>query len=109
MSRDRKIFRIYFNSQGKSYELYAREVVQSELYGFVEIRQLLFGEKSSIVVDPSEESLKKEFGDVKSLLLPFQAISRIEQVEKEGPGKILPLAPTGQAGEAGVPPSGKPT
>lgn len=107
MSKKKTIYRIYFNSQGKSYELYAREVLQADLYGFVEIRQLLFGEKSSIVVDPSEESLKKEFADVERLLLPFQAISRIEQVEKEGPGKVLPLMPTGQSGDSGLPPGGK--
>ncbi len=105
VNRGRKIYRIYFNSLGKSYELYARRVEQADLYGFVEVRELLFGEKSSIVVDPSEESLKKEFSGVRRLLIPFQAISRIEEVEKEGPGKVLPMTPTGQPGAPGLPPS----
>jgi len=91
----KRIFRIYFTSLGKSYEIYARKVDQAELYGFVEIEELLFGEKSSIVVDPSEEGLKKEFSGVRRLLLPFQSISRIEEVEKEGAGKILSFSGTG--------------
>jgi len=87
----KRIFRIYFSSQGKSYEIYARKVTQGELYGFVEIEDLLFGERSSLVVDPAEEALRKEFAGVRRLMIPFHAVARIEEVEKEGAGKVLVL------------------
>ncbi len=90
----RRVYRIFFTSQAKAYEIYARKVSQSEIYGFVEVEEIIFGEKSSIVVDPSEESLKNEFGNVRKLLIPFHSISRIDEVEKEGPGKVLSM--TGQ-------------
>jgi hypothetical protein len=86
-----RIYRIFFTSQGKAYELYARKVQAGDLMGFVEVEGLLFGEKSSIVVDPSEDALRKEFSGVERLHLPFHAIVRIDEVEKEGPGKVLSL------------------
>ena len=86
------IYSIFFTSQGKTYEIYARKVRQGSLTGFVEIEELVFGKKSDIVVDPSEDALKKEFGGVKRLHLPFHSILRIEEVEKEGTGKFLSLA-----------------
>ena len=93
MSQTEKcIYRIFFNNQGKTYEIYARKVQQGSLAGFVEIEELVFGKKSDIVVDPSEDALKKEFGGVKRLHLPYHSILRIDEVEKEGAGKILSLA-----------------
>ncbi|MDT8421543.1 MAG: DUF1820 family protein [Desulfuromonadales bacterium] len=85
------VYRIYFSSQGKSYELYARKVEQAELYGFVCVGELLFGERSSVLLDPGEESLKNEFKGVKRLLIPFQQIARIDEVDKEGRGKVMSL------------------
>jgi hypothetical protein len=100
----KSIYRIFFNSQGKAYELYARRVQQGELAGFVEVEDLVFGERSSIVVDPSEDALKKEFSGVKRLHLPFHAVVRIDEVEKEGPGKVLSIA-GGDGSAPGLPPA----
>lgn len=93
MSKDKKtVYRIFFTSQGKGYEIYARKVNQGEMYGFVEIEEIVFGEKSAIVVDPNEDALKKEFSGVKRLLIPYHSVSRIDEVEKEGQAKIVSLA-----------------
>lgn len=92
MSAKKSVFRIYFTSQGKGYEIYARKVNQSDIYGFVEIEEIVFGERSAIVVDPSEEALKNEFSAVKRLMVPYHSISRIDEVEKEGQAKVIALA-----------------
>jgi hypothetical protein len=93
MSKPKKaVYRIFFTSQGKAYEIYARKVSQAEMYGFVEIEDIVFGEKSAIVVDPNEEALKNEFASVKRLLVPYHSVSRIDEVEKEGRAKIVSLA-----------------
>ena len=102
----RKVFRIFFTSQGKMYEIYARNVQQSEMHGFVEVQEIVFGEKSSIVVDPSEESLKSEFSGVKRLMIPFHAVARIDEVEKEGAGKVLALSGGQSSAPSPLPPSG---
>jgi hypothetical protein len=86
-----RIFRVSFFNQGKVYQLHAETVRQGDLYGFVEIAGLLFGEHTSVVIDPAEEKLKNEFGEVSRLLLPMHAVIRIDEVEKRGQNKILDL------------------
>ncbi len=90
MSKE-KLYRIAFMSQGQVYEIYAREVGHGALFGFVEVEQLVFGERSSVVVDPSEEKIKSEFEHVKRTYLPMHSIIRIDEVEKQGPSKISKL------------------
>lgn len=84
------IYRIIFHNQGNIYELYARNIYQGEMYAFVEIADLVFGERSELVVDPTEEQLKSEFSGVKKTYIPIQAVIRIDEVEKEGQNKITP-------------------
>lgn len=85
---ERRIYRISFLSQGQVYELYARSVAQGSLFGFIEVEDIVFGEKSQIVVDPSEERLKHEFAGVERTHLPMHAVLRIDEVEKEGASRI---------------------
>ena len=82
------IFKVVFYNQGKVYEIFAREVYQSDMYGFVTVEQLAFNERSSVVVDPGEEKLKSEFASVKRCYIPMHAVIRIDEVEKQGTGKI---------------------
>lgn len=85
------VFRIVFVNQGKVYEIYARKVSHGGLFGFVEVEDLVFGERSSVVVDPSEEKIKSEFAGVKRSYLPLHAIIRIDEVRKQGVSKISVL------------------
>jgi hypothetical protein len=82
------IFKVLFVNQGKVYEVYARKVSHSAMLGFVEIEQLEFGERTGVVVDPSEERLKTEFEGVKRSFLPVHSVLRIDEVSKRGPSKI---------------------
>ena len=84
----KKTYRITFHNQGKVYEIYARKVAQGGLLGFVEIEDIVFGEKTTVVVDPSEENLKSEFNGVKRTYIPMHAVVRIDEVEKTGQSKI---------------------
>jgi len=82
------VFKVIFLNQGKVYEVYAKEIAQSGMFGFIEIEGFIFGEKSAVVIDPSEERLKDEFNDVKRTYIPMHSIVRIDEVEKEGTAKI---------------------
>ena len=82
------IYRVLFQNQGQVYEVYARNIYQSELYGFVEIEDYTFSNKSQVVIDPSEERLRNEFDGVKRSFVPMHAVIRIDEVEKEGVAKI---------------------
>jgi hypothetical protein len=85
------IFRIMFVNQGKVYEIYARRVSHGELFGFIEVEELVFGERSTVVVDPAEERIKGEFDGVKRTYLPLHSILRIDEVKKQGVSKITAL------------------
>jgi hypothetical protein len=85
------IFKIIFVNQGKVYEVYARKVSHGSLFGFVEVDELVFGTRSSVVLDPGEERIKAEFAGVKRSYLPLQAIIRIDEVRKQGVSKISEL------------------
>ena len=82
------IYRVYFHSQGQIYEVYAHAIYQSDLYGFVEIEDYIFGEKAQVVIDPAEDKLRTEFSGVQRSFVPMHAIIRIDEVKKEGIAKI---------------------
>lgn len=85
------IFRIMFVNQGKVYELYARKVSHGGLFGFVEVEELTFGARSTVVLDPGEERIKAEFADVKRTFLPMHAVLRVDEVKKQGVSKVTPF------------------
>jgi hypothetical protein len=82
------IYKVIFQSQNQVYEVYARQFYSSDVWGFIEVEEYVFGERSQLVVDPSEEKLKMEFAGVKRSYIPMHAIIRIDEVEKQGAGKI---------------------
>ena len=95
MPSKKQIYKVIFYNQGKVYEVYARNVSQGGLFGFIEVEGLLFGEKSAVVVDPSEEALQREFSGVERTYIPMHAIVRVDEVEKRGSSKILPMTDAG--------------
>ncbi len=86
------IYRVTFFNQGQVYEIYARQVYQSDLWGFLEVEDFLFGERSQMIVDPAEEKLKNEFSGVQRSFIPMQAVVRIDEVDKEGACKVTEAA-----------------
>ena len=82
------IFKVLFVNQGKVYEVYARKVSHGGILGFVEIEELVFGERAGVVLDPSEERIKSEFEGVKRCYLPMHSVVRVDEVEKRGPSRI---------------------
>jgi hypothetical protein len=85
------LFKISFINQGNVYEIYARKVAQGRLFGFIEVEELVFGQRSTVVLDPSEERIKTEFEGVKCTMLPMHSVLRIDEVKKQGASKISPV------------------
>jgi hypothetical protein len=109
----RRLYRIAFLNQGQVYEIYARKVVQGGLLGFVQVEDLVFGEKTRVVVDPGEERLQQEFEGVKRCFIPMHALLRIDEVERPGPSRITDAGGKGTVAPFPVtlirPPSGSGT
>ena len=105
--KSKSVYRVLFRNQESLYELYARKVGQGTLFAFVEVEEILFGNRGGVLVDPSEERLKSEFAGVKRTFIPLQAVVRIDEVEKEGANKIVSLAaPQGNVAHFPMPPGG---
>jgi hypothetical protein len=99
----KRVFRVTFRNDAEVYEVYCQKVGQSEIFGFIEIEGFLFGERSSVVVDPSEEKLKFEFAGVERTLVPLHSVIRIDAVDKSGTGKVVAVASKGGGKVATLP------
>ncbi|HEY0662652.1 MAG TPA: DUF1820 family protein [Lysobacter sp.] len=86
------LYKVTFLNAGKVYELYARQVAASSLWGFTEVGELVFDVHDGVVIDPTEERLRDEFGNTRVLHLPMQSIVRIEEVERKGQSAIRDAA-----------------
>jgi hypothetical protein len=86
-----KLYKVIFMNQGQVYEIYARSVGHGDMFGFIEIEELVFGERTTVVVDPAEEKIKSEFENVRRTFLPMHSIIRIDEVDKHGVSKISKL------------------
>jgi hypothetical protein len=102
MASEERLYRVSFVNQDKVYEVYVRHVYQSDMWGFIQLEEFVFGNRSELLVDPGEEKLKQEFADVNTCYVPMQAIIRIDEVRSEGVARIseakgnvaaFPLAP----------------
>lgn len=87
-----QLYKVTFFNAGKIYELYARHVGASHLWGFTEIGELVFDVHEGVVIDPTEERLRDEFSATKSLHLPMQSVVRVEEVERKGQSAIRDAA-----------------
>ena len=97
------VYKVIFQNGGQVFEVFARQIYQSDMWGFIEVEEFLFGERSQILVDPSEEKLKAEFSGVKRSYIPMQAIIRIDEVDKEGAAKVSEVAASGDSNVASFP------
>ena len=95
---EKHIYKVIFINREQVYEIYAKSVYQGEMYGFVIIEELVFCEKSAIVLDPGEEKLRTEFEGVKRSFIPMHEIIRIDQVERQGVAKVFSVKQSSKSG-----------
>lgn len=93
--REEPIYKVIFLNQGQVFEMYARHIYQSDLWGFLEVEEFVFGERTQMIVDPGEEKLKAQFEGVTRSFVPVHSIVRIDEVERLGTAKISEARMTG--------------
>ena len=59
-------------------------MASSSLWGYTEVAELVWDSGDSMVIDPTEERLRDEFGQTRKLHLPMQSVIRVEEVESKG-------------------------
>ena len=86
--KSKSVYKIIFMQLGEVYEVFAKQIFQSDMYGFIEVVNYIFNKDKQLVVDPSSEKLKNEFSDVQRSYIPMNAIIRIDEVKETGEAKI---------------------
>jgi len=72
------VFRVHFTWKEKEYALKAYSLDMTHPY-FVSIKDLLLPEESNVLINPADDEIRKKFGSVRQLMLPFQSVSLIEE------------------------------
>lgn len=44
--REAPIYKVIFLNQGQVFEMYAKQIYQSDLWGFLEVEEFVFGERT---------------------------------------------------------------
>lgn len=50
---------------------------------FVSLEKLVFPEQSKVIIGPDDDELRREFGEARSVMIPFQNVQLIEMLEEE--------------------------
>ena len=86
--KTKNVYKIIFIQLGEIYEIFSRQIYQSDMYGFIEVEEYIFNKDKQLVVDPSSEKLKNEFNKVERSYIPINSIVRIDEVDETGEAKI---------------------
>ena len=68
--KTKNVYKIIFIQLGEIYEVFAKQIYQSDMYGFIEVEEYIFNKDKQLVVDPSSEKLKNESVSYTHLTLP---------------------------------------
>jgi hypothetical protein len=85
------LYRVHFKWKEKEIELTAKSLDLTHPY-FVSIKSLVFPTEKRLVVNPSEEDTRREFGRSDHLMIPFQTVTLIEELPDAGDGKVMPIS-----------------
>lgn len=78
----KNVFRVHFTWKEKEYVLKAHDLDMTHPY-FVAIKALVLPEESSVLINPADDEIRKKFGRVRQLMLPFQSVSLIEEYRED--------------------------
>ena len=75
------LYRVHFKWKDKEVQLTAKSLDLTHPY-FVSIKELVFSDKKKLIINPAEDDIIKAFGNSLHLMIPFQTVLLIEEVEE---------------------------
>jgi hypothetical protein len=85
------LYKVHFKWNDKDVELTAKSLDLTHPY-FVSIKDMVFPEKGSLIIDPSADEIRKNFGKANHLMIPFQTVALIEEYKDEDVAKVMPFS-----------------
>jgi hypothetical protein len=85
------LYRVHFKWKEREVELLAKSLDLTHPY-FVSIKGLVFPTEQKLVINPSEEEIRRTFGRADHLMIPFQTVSLIEEMPDGQDGRVMPFS-----------------
>ena len=76
------LYRVHFKWKEKEIQLTAKSLDLTHPY-FVSIKDLVFTDKKKLIINPADDDIMKAFGNSKNLMIPFQTVLLIEEVDDQ--------------------------
>ena len=76
------LYRVHFKWKDKEIQLTAKSLDLTHPY-FVSIKDLVFSDKKTMIINPAIDDIMKAFGNSKHLMIPFQTVLLIEELEEQ--------------------------
>lgn len=74
------LYRIHFNWKEKDVTLSAQLLDMTHPY-FISIKDIQLPPASPLIIDPTREEFEKTFGKANHLMIPFQFVNLIEEID----------------------------
>ncbi len=84
------LYRVHFKWKQKEIQLTAKSLDLTHPY-FVSIKDLVFPTKKKLIINPSEDDLRKDFSETNHVMIPFQAVILIEELADESTARVMPF------------------
>ncbi len=84
------MYRVHFKWKEKEISLQARSLDLTHPY-FVSIKELVFPAGRKIIINPSEDEVRRTFGSSTHIMIPFQTVILIEEFEEKKGRKVMPF------------------
>ena len=62
-------------------ELYAEKVTNSDIFGFVEVSDIVFIDSSELIITPEDDKVRKIFKNITRTLIPLASVARIDEIQ----------------------------
>lgn len=82
------VYIVHFKWKEKEISLSAKSLDLTHPY-FVSIKDLIFPEEGRLIIDPSQDEVKRTFGKANHIMLPFQTVTLIEELQEDQPRKKI--------------------
>ena len=84
------MYRVHFKWKEKEISLQARSLDLTHPY-FVSIKDLVFPTDKKIIINPSEDEVRRTFAESAHIMIPFQTVILIEELEEVKGRKVMPF------------------
>lgn len=85
------LYKVHFKWKEKDIELMAKSLDLTHPY-FVSIKNLVFPKGKRLVINPSEDEVRRTFAKSEHLMIPFQTVSLIEELPESQESRVVPFS-----------------